>query len=165
MLRTKTPSGSSTGLGVLKDLALERNIQHAKGVGVFRWLPDKRLLKEGNKPVRIGSRALALLIALVDRPGELVSKEELGRQGTMGGLFRRAFHHDRGCVVRARHRRDFSVRGFVLLAGADPVHTRGRWAIVRSSCSPASWRGSPISGPCQLWSAEGHPRPRSAWAF
>ena len=28
-------------------------------------------------PVRIGSRTLDLLIALVDRPGELVSKEEL----------------------------------------------------------------------------------------
>jgi len=77
MLHTKTPSGTSTGLGLLRDLALERNIQHAKCFGSFRLLPDQRLLKEGDKPVRIGSRALDLLIALVDRPGELVSKEQL----------------------------------------------------------------------------------------
>jgi predicted ATPase/DNA-binding winged helix-turn-helix (wHTH) protein len=77
MQHTKPPSGTSTGLDLLRDLALERNIQHPKCFGSFRLLPDQRLLKEGNKPVRIGSRALDLLIALVDRPGELVSKEEL----------------------------------------------------------------------------------------
>jgi len=77
MLHTKTPSGTSTGFGVLRDLALERNIHHAKCFGSFRLLPDQRLLKEGDKPVRIGSRTLDLLIALVDRPGELVRKEEL----------------------------------------------------------------------------------------
>src|ERR1700739_714352 len=77
MLHTKTPSGTSSGFGVLRDLALERNIHHAKSFGSFRLLPDQRLLKEGDKPVRIGSRTLDLLIALVDRPGELVRKEEL----------------------------------------------------------------------------------------
>src|SRR5260221_532099 len=76
-MHTKTPSGPSTGSGLLRDLALERNIQHAKCFGSFRLLPDQRLLKEGDKPVRIGGRALDLLIALVDRPGELVSKEQL----------------------------------------------------------------------------------------
>src|SRR5258708_2788628 len=77
MVDTKTPCGTSTGLGLLRDLALERNIRHANCFGSFRLLPDHRLLKEGDKPVRIGSRALDLLIALVDRPGELVSKEQL----------------------------------------------------------------------------------------
>src|SRR5260370_6364096 len=77
MLYTKTPSGTSNGLGLLRDLALERNIQPPKCFGSFRLLPDQRLLEEGDKPVRIGSRALDLLIALVDRPGELVRKEEL----------------------------------------------------------------------------------------
>ena len=32
---------------------------------------------EGSKPVRIGSRALEILLALVERSGELVGKEEL----------------------------------------------------------------------------------------
>src|SRR6476660_96975 len=77
MQHTKPPPGTFTGLGLLEDLALGRNKPHAKCFGSFRLLPDQRLLTEGDKPVRIGSRTLDLLIALVDRPGELVSKEEL----------------------------------------------------------------------------------------
>src|ERR1700730_14495453 len=34
--------------------------------GSFRLLPAQRLLLEGNKPLRIGSRALDILIALVE---------------------------------------------------------------------------------------------------
>jgi DNA-binding winged helix-turn-helix (wHTH) protein len=45
--------------------------------GCFRLFPVQRLLLEGQKPLRLGSRALDILIALVERPGELVSKEEL----------------------------------------------------------------------------------------
>lgn len=45
--------------------------------GPFSLLPAQRLLFEGDKPVRLGSRALDLLIALVERPGELVGKHEL----------------------------------------------------------------------------------------
>jgi DNA-binding winged helix-turn-helix (wHTH) protein len=45
--------------------------------GSFRLLPAQRLLLDGNKPVQLGSRALDLLIALVERSSELVSKEEL----------------------------------------------------------------------------------------
>src|ERR1700692_2515257 len=45
--------------------------------GSFRLLPRQRLLLSGNKPVRLGSRALDILIALVERAGDLVSKDEL----------------------------------------------------------------------------------------
>jgi DNA-binding winged helix-turn-helix (wHTH) protein len=45
--------------------------------GPFRLLPAQFLLLEGDKPVSLGSRALEILIALLDRPGELVTKEEL----------------------------------------------------------------------------------------
>jgi predicted ATPase/DNA-binding winged helix-turn-helix (wHTH) protein len=45
--------------------------------GSFRLLPAQRLLLECGKPLRLGSRALELLIVLVERHGELVSKEEL----------------------------------------------------------------------------------------
>jgi len=45
--------------------------------GPFRLLPAQRLLLEGDAPVSLGSRALDLLIALVERPGELISKSEL----------------------------------------------------------------------------------------
>jgi DNA-binding winged helix-turn-helix (wHTH) protein len=45
--------------------------------GSFRLLPAQRLLLDGDNPVRLGSRALDVLIALVERPNELVSKEQL----------------------------------------------------------------------------------------
>ncbi len=45
--------------------------------GAFRLLPSKQLLLEGERPVGIGGRALDLLTALVDRAGELMTKEEL----------------------------------------------------------------------------------------
>jgi len=45
--------------------------------GSFRLFPTQFLLLEGDKPVRIGSRALEILMALLERPGELISKQEL----------------------------------------------------------------------------------------
>src|SRR5262245_15508892 len=45
--------------------------------GPFRLLPTQFLVLEGDKPVALGSRALEILIALVERAGELVSKQEL----------------------------------------------------------------------------------------
>jgi len=45
--------------------------------GPFCLFPSQRLLLEEGRPVRLGSRALLILIALVERAGELVSKEEL----------------------------------------------------------------------------------------
>ena len=45
--------------------------------GPFRLLPTLFLLLEGDKPVPLGSRALEILIVLLERPGELVSKQEL----------------------------------------------------------------------------------------
>ena len=45
--------------------------------GPFRLLTRQRLLLEAGKPVPVGSRALDLLIALLERPGELLTKEEL----------------------------------------------------------------------------------------
>src|SRR5215470_7874695 len=45
--------------------------------GPFRFFPARQLLLEGETLVRLGSRALEILAALVERPGELVSKDEL----------------------------------------------------------------------------------------
>ncbi|MBB3268514.1 putative ATPase/DNA-binding winged helix-turn-helix (wHTH) protein [Azospirillum sp. OGB3] len=45
--------------------------------GAFRLHPDRHLLFKDNKPVALGSRALDILIALADRAGELVTKDEL----------------------------------------------------------------------------------------
>jgi predicted ATPase/DNA-binding winged helix-turn-helix (wHTH) protein len=45
--------------------------------GPFVLIPERQLLLKGEAPVRIGSRALDILTALVERPGELVNKREL----------------------------------------------------------------------------------------
>ena len=45
--------------------------------GSFRFFPARQLLLEGETPVRLGSRALEILAGLVERPGELVSRDEL----------------------------------------------------------------------------------------
>jgi DNA-binding winged helix-turn-helix (wHTH) protein len=45
--------------------------------GPFCLVPARRLLKRNGVPVAIGSRALGILICLVERHGEIISKEEL----------------------------------------------------------------------------------------
>ncbi|MEI9985543.1 MAG: transcriptional regulator [Aliidongia sp.] len=51
--------------------------ERAISFGPFRFLPAQQLLLENDVPVRLGSRALAILTALVERAGDLVSKSEL----------------------------------------------------------------------------------------
>src|ERR1700733_10689043 len=45
--------------------------------GPFRLLAAQRLLLEGDKPVRLRSRAFDILAALVERASEVVTKEDL----------------------------------------------------------------------------------------
>src|ERR1700734_2406676 len=45
--------------------------------GSFRLLRDQRLLLDGETPVRLGARAHEILAALLERPGVVVTKEEL----------------------------------------------------------------------------------------
>ncbi len=49
----------------------------AVSFGPFHLVAAQRLLLEGKKPVRLGGRAFDILAALVERAGEVVSKEEL----------------------------------------------------------------------------------------
>ena len=48
----------------------------ALAFGPFRLFPVQRLLLEDEQPIRLGSRALEILVALVERAGEVVAKEE-----------------------------------------------------------------------------------------
>jgi DNA-binding winged helix-turn-helix (wHTH) protein len=50
---------------------------HAVCFGPFKLIPRQRLLLKGGKQVQLGSRAFEILIALSERPGELISKNEL----------------------------------------------------------------------------------------
>jgi predicted ATPase/DNA-binding winged helix-turn-helix (wHTH) protein len=51
--------------------------ERAVAFGPFRLLPSRRLLLKGDERVHLGSRALEILCALVERHGELVSKNDL----------------------------------------------------------------------------------------
>ncbi|MFT7773614.1 ATP-binding protein [Roseateles sp.] len=45
--------------------------------GPFQLIPSQRLLLESGRPVRLGGRAIDLLIALVDKPAEVIGKNDL----------------------------------------------------------------------------------------
>ena len=45
--------------------------------GPFRLIPGQRLLFDEGKPLRLGSRALEILVALVERAGETIRKDQL----------------------------------------------------------------------------------------
>lgn len=45
--------------------------------GAFCLRPVQRLLLKDDQPVNVGSRALEILIALLERPGEVVSSKDL----------------------------------------------------------------------------------------
>jgi DNA-binding winged helix-turn-helix (wHTH) protein len=45
--------------------------------GSFRLIPAQRMLLEDGKPLRLGSRALDILVTLVERAGETIHKDQL----------------------------------------------------------------------------------------
>ncbi|WP_426413393.1 ATP-binding protein [Bradyrhizobium ganzhouense] len=46
-------------------------------IGTFKLFPSQRLLMRGAEVVKLGSRSFDILLALADRPGEVVSQKEL----------------------------------------------------------------------------------------
>ena len=48
--------------------------------GPFRLYPSKRLTERSGVATRIGGRALDILVALVERPGQIVSNKDLLRE-------------------------------------------------------------------------------------
>ena len=63
--------------GMSEGWAQARRAGPSVAFGPFRLCPRQRLLLEGDRPVRLGSRALDILMVLLERPSELVSKQEL----------------------------------------------------------------------------------------
>src|SRR5258705_11356250 len=49
----------------------------AVSFGPFRLYPAQRLLKKGEDPVKLGARAFDILLALVERAGEVVAHKDL----------------------------------------------------------------------------------------
>ena len=55
----------------------EERVARSYSFGNFVLHPHRGLLLEGSTSLRIGVRALAVLITLVERPGEIITKREL----------------------------------------------------------------------------------------
>jgi DNA-binding winged helix-turn-helix (wHTH) protein len=49
----------------------------AMSFGPFHVLPSQQLLLEGDRSLRLGSRAFDIMVALVEQAGQLVSKDEM----------------------------------------------------------------------------------------
>src|SRR5712672_4239662 len=59
---------------------LQTSGQHAQEIisfGPFRLYPSERVLKKGDQPVKLGSRAFDILLVLVQHAGEVVGHKEL----------------------------------------------------------------------------------------
>ena len=70
--------------------------EHELSFGRFRLLPAQRRLLEGDKPVLIGGRTFDLLIALVERSGEVVRKSELIAKVWRGSIAKRGRRSETG---------------------------------------------------------------------
>lgn len=57
--------------------SFEQRSQQTYAFGPYLLFPERQLLLQAGQPVRIGGRALDILIALVERPGEILSKRQL----------------------------------------------------------------------------------------
>src|SRR5260370_13105103 len=66
------PSGYSADMDVQCD-----SEEVARAFGPYRLLPGKRLLLRGTEPMPIGSRALEILVTLVESAATTVGKHEL----------------------------------------------------------------------------------------
>ena len=120
--------------------------------GPFCLRPAQFLLLEGDKPVRLGSRALEILVVLLERPSELVSKEQL-----MGRVWPDIFVEPANLTVHisalrralsdGRDGNRFIInvigRGYSFVA---PVEVRHEVDQTRRSADAGSYSGRPLQG-------------------
>ncbi|HCN46044.1 MAG TPA: hypothetical protein DIT18_10640, partial [Pseudomonas sp.] len=56
---------------------MSRHREQAVQFGPYRVFPGQRLIAENDRPLRLGRRAMDILLALLERPGEVLGKTEL----------------------------------------------------------------------------------------
>src|SRR5215469_7286325 len=118
--------------------------------GSFRLIPRRRTLFEEERPVRLGSRALALLAALTERPGETISKEELIARAWPGTVVEEAALRVHVAALRKalgdgragkRYIANLSGRGYAFIAPVTPENaplaTAARTGMAEAGNLPA----------------------------
>lgn len=76
-LRAGKLRGSVFPIGTMTSDPSDETTNEVVAFGPFRLFVGRRLLLEGEAPVRLGSRARDILVALVEKPGQVLSKQEL----------------------------------------------------------------------------------------
>ena len=72
--------GTLTGLYESRLLLFEADFpmdEESFAFGSFHLIPAQRMLFEDGRPLRLGSRALDILVTLVERAGETIHKDQL----------------------------------------------------------------------------------------
>ena len=104
--------------------------------GSFRLIPVQRMLLEDGKPLRLGSRALDILVTLVESAGETVRKDQLIAPGPIRSSTRVpcGFMSPRSAKRLAMAARE---------SGTSPMSRAGATALSRLWCGSARTR-SPL---------------------
>lgn len=68
---------ASQAPSAVDEIATDLDFDKAYSFGPFVLQPNRRILRQGDTPVEIGSRALDILCLLVEAAGELVSRDEI----------------------------------------------------------------------------------------
>lgn len=121
--------------------------------GAYRLVPSERALFNGGQPVRLSGRAFDLLLALLERPGEVLAKDELiarvwprtcveeGNLRVHIGALRKALHDGSGSL----YVENVVGRGYSFVAPVRRVANHGHGAAV---AAPASAPGpQPAASP------------------
>jgi len=66
---------SQTGFQLVRNVAISGGEEFI--FGSFRLVPQRRMILRDGVPLRLGSRAREILLALVERAGEVLTKREL----------------------------------------------------------------------------------------
>jgi predicted ATPase/DNA-binding winged helix-turn-helix (wHTH) protein len=79
---SRSPPGGRLEICRIVGIALRRTLEpeireQVLKFGPYLLFPSQRLLRAGEKNIRLGNRAFDLLLALVERAGEIVTREEL----------------------------------------------------------------------------------------
>lgn len=69
--------GDTTAGGATGRLAVHLTADPSYSFGPFQFSATRQLLTQNGQPIRLGSRAISILSALVERKGEVVSKDDL----------------------------------------------------------------------------------------
>ena len=139
----------------MPDAVSASNLNEVVSFGPYSLDPVRHVLREGDKTLRLGSRALEILITLVERAGEIVSKNELlsrvwpkcvVQEATLRvhiAALRKALGDDEDGV---RYVENFSGRGYRFVGHVMRTQTPPSSVVVQTTESATS--NAPVGAPC-----------------